>query len=110
MQVISDVAAVVNSGKPGADVEIHVREETVLRIVRANSDSSGISILNFDINVAHRGVESSRTGVWWSFWCAGFRIPPRASRARQAPGEENHVRRPFLKPRPVATYNHDRPL
>src|SRR6266481_3098256 len=102
MQVISDVAAIVNSGQPGADVEIHVREETVLRIVRANSDSSGISVLNFDINVAHRGVESSRTGVWWSFSCAVFSFPPRAPRTRQATGEENHVRWPFLKARRVA--------
>src|SRR5260221_6666829 len=108
MQVISDVAAIVNSGKPGADVEIHVREEAVLRIVRANSDSSGISILNFDINVTHRGVESSRTGVWWSFFRAGFRFPPRASRARQAAGEENHVRWPLLKARCVAAQDEDR--
>src|SRR5258707_11321959 len=103
MQVISDVAAIVNSGKPGADVEIHVREETVLRIVRANSHSSGISILNLDINVAHCGVESSRAGVWWSFFRAGLRFPPRAPRARQAAGEENHVRWPFLKAGRVAT-------
>src|SRR5258708_40042989 len=97
MQVISDVAAIVNSGKSGADVEIHVREEAVLRVVRANSDSSGISILNLDINVAHRGVESSRTGVGWSLFFAGFRFSPRTPRARQAAGEENHVRWPFLK-------------
>src|SRR5258708_32061906 len=99
MQVISDVAAIVNSGKPGADVEIHVREETMLRIVRANSDSSGISILNLDINVAHCGVKSSRTGVWRSLFFAGFRFPPRAPRAQQAAGEENHVRWSFLKAR-----------
>src|SRR5260370_4654566 len=97
MQVISDVAAVVNSGKPGADVEIHVREEAVLRIVRANSDSSGISILNLDINVAHRRVKSSRIGVWWGFFCAGFCFPPGPSRALQAPGYETPVRRPFVK-------------
>src|SRR5260370_14465817 len=108
MQVMSDVAAIVNSGKPGADVAIHVREETVLRIVSANSDSSGISILNFDINVAHRRVESSRIGVWWSFFCAGFRFPQGPSRARQAAGEENHVRRRFLKARRVATEDKDR--
>src|SRR5258708_17766590 len=109
MQVISDVAAIVNSGKSGADVEIHAREEAVLRIVRANSDSSGISILNFDIDVTHRGVESSRTGVWWSFFRAGLRFPPRAPRAWQAAGEENHVRRPFLKARRVAPHGETPP-
>src|SRR5258708_2452574 len=103
MQVISDVAAIVNSGKPGADAEIHVRQETVLCIVRANADSSRISILNLDIDVTHRGVESSRAGVWRSFFRARFRFPPRAPRARQATGEENHVGWPFLKARRVAT-------
>src|SRR5258707_14554141 len=108
MQVISDVAAIVNSGKPGADVEIHVREEAVLRIVRANSDSSGISILNFDIDVTHRGVESSRTGVWWSFFLAGLRFPLRARRSWHAAGEEKHGRRPCLKAQRVAVQDEDR--
>src|SRR5258707_12246192 len=102
MQIISDVAAIMNSGQPGADVEIHVREETVLRVVRANSDSSGISILNLDIDVAHRGVKSSRTSVWRSLFRAGLRFPPRASRARQGSGASTHMRCPLLKARRVA--------
>src|SRR5258708_19801744 len=109
MESRSDVAGIMNSGQPGADVEIHVREETVLRVVRANSDSSGISILNLDIDVAHRGVKSSRTSVWRSLFRAGFRFPPRASRARQAAGEENHLLCPPLKPRPFPSPTQDHP-
>ena len=61
---------------------MRIPSETVLCIVRANSNGTGISILNFDINVAHRGVESPRTGVWWNFSFSGFR--GRSTRALSA--------------------------
>src|SRR5258708_20019864 len=101
MESRSDVAGIMNSGQPGADVEIHVREETVLRVARANSDSSGISILNLDIDVAHRGVKSSRPSVWRSLFRAGFRFPPSASRARPAAGSETPIPHPLLTSPPL---------
>src|SRR6202040_3341212 len=53
MDVLRDVAAIVNARKSRADVKIHVSEEAMLGIVGADSHSARIPFLNFDIDIAH---------------------------------------------------------
>ena len=63
MHVLGDVAGLVNSGDSGADAEVHVGQETMLRVLAAHPDGARISIPDFKIDVAHRGIERARAGV-----------------------------------------------
>src|SRR5258708_29515898 len=71
MYVLGDVASIFNSCEAEADAKIHVRQETMLGVVRANTHCTGITILDFDIDVAHRGIESARIRVNRRINCAG---------------------------------------
>src|ERR1700688_2991553 len=64
VQVDGDVSAIVNSRKGRAEIKIHVRQITMLGISRAHAGSAGISVLNFYIDVAHRGIKGSWICVW----------------------------------------------
>src|SRR5260370_12659357 len=54
MYFLRHISTIINARKPGADVEVHVRQKAMLGIMGANSHRTWIPILNFDIDVAHR--------------------------------------------------------
>src|ERR1700730_14661236 len=64
VQIDGDVSAVVNSRQGGAEKKIHVRQITMLGISRAHAGGAGIPVLNFYVDVAHRGIKGSRICVW----------------------------------------------
>src|SRR5580692_130122 len=80
MHVFCYVAAVVTSGQSRANVEVHVRQEAMLGIVSAYTHSTGISVLNFDVDIAHGRIERTRAGIPRSGICA-----------RATTREEHHV-------------------
>jgi len=43
MNILDHIAALVNAGQRGAETEIHVSQETVLRIVRPHDDRARVS-------------------------------------------------------------------
>ena len=73
--VLHHVAGLVNAGESGADAEIHVGQDAVLRVAAAHADRARIPAQNLEIDIAHPGVESSRAGI----------------AASAAAGEEDHV-------------------
>src|SRR6202021_3893819 len=64
VQIDGYVSAIVNSRQAGAEVKIHVRQITMLGISRAHTGGAGISVLNFNVDVAHRGIKGSWICVW----------------------------------------------
>src|SRR5580658_1013190 len=98
MDVLCDVATIVNSGKSRADVKIHVSQEAMLRIVSAYAHSPRISLLDFDVDIADRRIKRTRVRIRW-----------RGIRVRPAAREEQHVRGPLLKTRRVCGQHERRP-
>jgi hypothetical protein len=88
MDVLSNVATVVNSGQAGTNMEVDVGQKAMLRIVRAYADGTRISFSNFKVDVADGGIER-----------AGVRIRRRFIRLGSTTREKYHVRRPSLKTR-----------
>ena len=88
MHVLSDVAAIVNSGQSRADVKVHVGQKAMLGIVRAYAHSARIPVLNFNVEVADCGIERTGARIRRRFICtwAGTR-------------EEHHISGPLLKTR-----------
>src|ERR1700719_629011 len=64
VQIDGYVSAIVNSRKGRAEIKIHVRQIAMLGISRAHAGGAGISVLNFYIDVAHRGIKSPWICVW----------------------------------------------
>src|SRR3974390_244038 len=89
MQIVSDVAAVMNSRERGTEVKIDVRDIAMLRVTRANGDRAGIAVLNFEVHVAERGIKCARAGVRGRERRAVF--------CGTSPREENHVFGTLLK-------------
>ena len=48
---------------PEPSAEIHVGEEAVLGVAGAHGDGAGVAVPDFDIDVAHGGVEGSGSGI-----------------------------------------------
>ena len=63
MQVFRLVARILNAGKTGADLEIHVSQITMLRNVKADSDRRRIVAADLEIDIAHRGIEGTRVRI-----------------------------------------------
>ena len=63
VEVLGLVADVFERGHAGADVEVHVGEEAVLRDVKANADGAGIAFAEIEVDVADGGVEGAGVGV-----------------------------------------------
>ena len=63
MNILDHIAAFVNAGQRGAEMEIHVRQETMLGIVRPHDDRARISFPDLDINICNRGIKSAGVGV-----------------------------------------------
>ena len=99
VQVFGFVADVVQTREAGADVEVHVGEIAVLRNMEADADRGGVAVLDFEIDVAHRGVKGSGIGVgdvggWWDdslLAGRGVHGPGWSIAAGAATGEEDHV-------------------
>src|SRR5580693_7972230 len=73
-------------------------QEAMLRIVRAYAYRSRISFLDFNVDIADRGIERTGVGVRWS-----------CIRVRSTAREEHHVRGPLLKTRRVCSQHKGRP-
>src|SRR5262249_19242312 len=107
MYVLSYIAAVVNSSKPRTDAEIHVRQEAMLGISGAHSDSAWIPILNLNIDVADGRIKRSgirvwrlRTGRWELSASRRVRIP---NRGWAKSSKKEHVGWILLKALPVCS-------
>src|SRR5579871_2420421 len=79
-------------------MKIDVGQEAMLRIVRANSYSTGVPFANLKIYVTHGGIERTRAGVRRRFI---------SSRTRTC--KEKHICRIPLKTRGVTPEHKDRP-
>src|SRR3974390_1942605 len=90
-------------------MKIHVGQVAVLGVVRANTDSSRIAVLDFDIDVADGGVEGSRAGVGRLGVFALAGVASRKAFSRPATRKENHVRRAVLKGWRVGAQDKHRP-
>src|SRR5260370_365506 len=66
VDVLGHVAAIVNSSETRADAEIHVRDETMLGIASANSDSARIALTDFNVDVADCRIKCAGGGISWS--------------------------------------------
>jgi hypothetical protein len=53
VKVFSLISYVVKSRQARTDVEVHMREEAVLRYVEAYADRAGVSLSNLKIDVTH---------------------------------------------------------
>ncbi len=82
VDVLGHVAALVDAGQAGADPELHVRGEAVLRVPRPDADRAGVACADLEVDVAEGGVER-----------AGVRVRRRPAVPRPAAGEEDHVAR-----------------
>src|SRR6266850_6660222 len=100
--IFHDVASVVHARETSSDVKVHVREERVLSVPSAHTDSTSVTVIDLDVQIAHRGVERAGARVPWrcgttstriDAWC-GCRCTARSC-ARARAGEEDHV--PFLR-------------
>src|SRR5260370_31503433 len=90
-------------------MKIHVRQETMLGVVRADAYGSGIAVADVEIDVAERGIKSARACVGWSGVCS-LRAGGRRSTLRWATTrEENHVAGALLKTRRVCAQDKHRP-
>src|ERR1700691_3763432 len=67
-------------------------QEAMLRIMGGYSHRTRISLLDFNVDIANRGIERTRVGIGWS--CAGVRSTAR---------KEQHVSGPLLKTRGVCS-------
>ncbi len=63
MEIFGFVADVLERGKAGLDMEVHVGEEAVLRNVEADGDRGGVAVAEVEIDVAHGGVEGAGVGI-----------------------------------------------
>ncbi len=63
MNVLNHIAALVDARQRGSEMEIHVRQETMLGIARPHNNRAGIPVLNLDINIGERRIKSARAGV-----------------------------------------------
>src|SRR5258708_5970713 len=77
-------------------------EERVLSVPSAHPDSTGVTVTDLDVHIAHRGVERAGIRVAWRAGTTSTRIDAwrgcrctARSCARARAGEENHV--PFLR-------------
>src|SRR6185437_17166930 len=86
VKVFDDVSGFMNAGDGGAEMKIHVGEETVLRVVRANGDCAGVAVLDFDVDVGERGIKGAGVGVGDLTTARIFTV----SSAAAAAGEEEH--------------------
>ena len=90
-------------------MKIHVGQVAVLGVVRADTDSSRIAALDFDIDVADGGVEGSRASVGRLGVFAFAGVARRKAFSRPATRKENHVRRAVLKGWRVGAQDKHRP-
>ena len=63
VEVFGFVADVLERGKSGLDMEVHVGEEAMLRGMEADGDGGGVPVAEVEINIAHRGVEGAGVGI-----------------------------------------------
>src|SRR5882724_11873830 len=96
--IFHDVASVVHARETSSDVKVHVREERVLSVPSAHTDSTSVTVTDLDVQIAHRGVERAGTRVTWragttrtriDAWCCCRCTARSCTRARA--GEEDHV-------------------
>ncbi len=63
MNVLDDIAALVNAGQRGAEMNIHVSQKTMLGVARPHDSRTRISFLNLDINIGKRRIKRAGVGV-----------------------------------------------
>src|SRR5215469_8811084 len=98
-------------------MEIHVRKIAMLCDMKTNPDSGRIAILNLEVDIAHRGVESAgiRVGnciVGWNNsllqpWTSAARRRVASTGRGSSAGEDYHVANSFLKAGSILAKNND---
>src|SRR6187551_3044519 len=63
MDVLHDVARLVDAGERGAEAELHVAEEGMLRHAEAHPRRGRVPGAYLDVDVAHRRIEAARVRV-----------------------------------------------
>ena len=90
-------------------MKIHVRQETMLGVVRADAYGTGIAVPDLEIDVAERGIKSARACVGWSGVCSLRAGGGRSTLRWATTREENHVAGALLKTRRVCAQDKHRP-
>src|ERR1700746_2730511 len=97
MNILSYVAAVTDSSKARPDMKVDVSQETMLGIMRTDSDSARGSVANLEIYVADGRIKRTR-----------IRVRRRLIPLRARTCKEKHICRIPLKPRSVSGEYEDR--
>src|SRR6185312_2321334 len=63
VQVMDDVAGLVDAGESRAQFEVHVAQEGMLGDANTNTGRGRVTRTDLDIDVAHRRIEGIRIGI-----------------------------------------------
>src|ERR1019366_10712438 len=61
--VLRPVAGCVDARQAGADPEVHVGHETVLRIAGAHADRAGVAVRDLEIDIGDGRIDRARAGI-----------------------------------------------
>src|ERR1700754_4927289 len=73
-QIAGNIGHLVQARQARTDAEIDMAQIVMLRAMKADTNRTGIAFADFEIDIAHRGIECTRIGVsnvgigWHAAW------------------------------------------